>query len=203
MHTSAMIRMKWFVDNYIPKDKHVRVLDIGSYNVNGCYRSLFNGFDCEYVGADIEAGPNVDIVLKQPYCWMDIKNESFDFIISGNAFEHIEYPWLTMGQIKDKLKPGGYACILAPFNLSEHRYPKDCYRYYPDGMRALAEFVDLTVVDVTTGGVPEGIDVKIWIPSLNYDDTVLIARKGKISNEELESLPKLTQQVRSNTIFKA
>ena len=43
MHQSAMIRMKWFVDNYIPKDKKVKVLDIGSYSVNGNYKEFFKG----------------------------------------------------------------------------------------------------------------------------------------------------------------
>lgn len=202
MHISAMKRMEWFVNNYIPEDRHIRVLDVGSYNVNGCYKPLFKGFDCEYVGVDIEKGPNVDIVLEDPYSWNSIENNSFDFVISGNAFEHIEYPWVTMGQIRNKLKDDGFACILAPFNLSEHKYPTDCYRYYPDGMIALAKWAGLKVVNCTTGGVPEGVDVKQWILSENYDDTMLIACKTN-SEELLKNLPKLTSESRSFQIFKS
>lgn len=202
MHISAMKRMEWFVNNYIPKDRHIRVLDVGSYNVNGCYKPLFKGLDCEYVGVDIEKGPNVDVVLEDPYSWNNIENNSFDFVISGNAFEHIEYPWVTMGQIRNKLKDDGLACILAPFNLSEHKYPTDCYRYYPDGMIALAKWAGLKVVNCTTGGVPEGVDVNQWIPSENYDDTMLIACKTN-SEESLKNLPKLISESRSFQIFKS
>ena len=80
MHSSAMLRMKWFVDSYIPKDKEVRVLDIGSYNVNGCYRALFQGTEAKYTGLDVTAGPNVDIVPEDPYKWSEIQDNSFDYV---------------------------------------------------------------------------------------------------------------------------
>ena len=197
-----MKRMEWFVQNYIPKHEKIRILDVGSYNVNGCYRQLFTSsdYECEYVGLDMSPGPNVDIVPKDIYCWNEIESESLDFIISGNAFEHIEYPWKTMEQIHDKLKNQGIACIITPFNLSEHRYPTDCYRYYPDGMSALAKWAGLQVINCTTGGYPEGVDFNTWIPFENYDDTVLIAVK---SDEPIvrDNWPILKHQSRSKQIF--
>lgn len=201
MHQSAIKRMEWFIQNYIPKEQKVRILDVGSYNVNGCYRSLLGKYDCEYVGMDISKGPNVDVVVSDPYNWKELKDNSFDFIISGNAFEHIEYPWLTMEQVSSKLKPGGICCILTPFNLKEHKYPLDCYRYYPDGMIALAKWASLSVINCTTGGVPEGVDAKQWIPSENYDDTVLIAAKLGNSTGGVQDCPKLVTGVRSSNIY--
>ncbi len=68
MHKSSILRMQWFVDNYaskITKDK-VRVLDVGSYDVNGSYRHLFDKSKYHYTGLDMEEGPNVDIVLNNP-----------------------------------------------------------------------------------------------------------------------------------------
>lgn len=203
MHRSAMKRMEWFIQNYIPKDKQTRVLDVGSYNVNGCYRDLFRTYpNVEYVGLDLSSGPNVDVVPENPYYWDEdgLEDESFDFVISGNAFEHIEFPWLTMQQIYDKLKPRGIACIVTPFNLSEHRYPTDCYRYYPDGMIALAKWAKLDVINCTTGGFPTLEDQTKWNLLENYDDTMLIAGKS-LPKELIESLPKLTIQRRCNTIF--
>lgn len=200
MHTSAMKRMQWFVDNYVPKDKHVRVLDVGSYNVNGCYKSLLSNHDVEYVGLDIESGPNVDVVVADPYDWKELEDSSFDFVISGNAFEHIQYPWLTMEQIYKKLKPQGFTCILAPFCLGEHRYPTDCYRYYPDGFVALATWAGLQSIQATTGGLPAGIDEwtrNTWISSENYDDTVLIAGKDI---DVQQNYPKFSSEFRGHMI---
>lgn len=197
MHKSAMTRMKWFIDNYILKDAEVNVLDVGSYSVNGNYRSLFNGSKAHYTGLDISKGPNVDVAVKEPYDWDEIQDESFDYIISGNAFEHIEYPWLTMEQIYKKLKPGGIVCILTPFALGEHRYPTDCYRYYSDGLIALAKWAKLSVIECTVGGVPAGTTDPKWLDSNeNYDDTMLIAAKVT-SDADLSSFPKFGATLRT------
>lgn len=175
MHTSAMLRMSWFVDNYVKGKGKVRVLDVGSYDVNGCMRPLFDGTEAEYFGLDIEAGPNVDIVMNEPYNWDNIPDESFDFVISANAFEHIEYPWLTIKLIYNKLKHGGIACIHAPFSIPEHRYPTDCYRYFSDGFRALAKWAGFQVINITVGGVPSLDVTKEWD---GVNDTLMVVIKS-------------------------
>ena len=171
-----------------------RVLDVGSYDVNGCMRPLFEGTDVEYVGLDIEAGPNVDIVMNDAYNWDNIPNESFDFVISANAFEHIEYPWLTIKLINQKLKPGGFACILAPspFSIDEHRYPVDCYRYFSDGFRALAKWAGFQVINATVGGVPSLSVSKDWN---QLNDTLMICIKSN-ENINLNDYPALKYERR-------
>ena len=197
MHKSAMVRMSWFVDNYIKGKGRVRVLDVGSYNVNGCMRPLFNGTEAEYVGLDIEAGPNVDIVMKEPYDWSNIPDESFDFVISANAFEHIEFPWLTIKEIYKKLKPEGIACIHAPFNIGEHRYPTDCYRYYPDGFRALGKWAGFQVINVTNGGVPSMSAPAEWD---GVDDSLMICIKSN-SPFFISNYPVLKYERRTTNLY--
>ena len=70
--------------------------------------------------------------------------------ISGQALEHVEFPWKTFGEIRRILKPGGLFCLIVPSSGEEHRYPVDCWRYYPDSMRALAKDSGLEVVEVFT-----------------------------------------------------
>lgn len=188
MHKSAMLRMRWFVNHYVPHDRHIRVLDVGSYDVNGSYRELFQGRDVDYVGLDMSDGPNVDYVPKNPYQWDAIENGSFDFVISGNAFEHIEYPWLTIREMYRILKNGGFACVLAPNSIKEHRYPLDCYRYFSDGFRALAKWGGFEVVDVTVSGVPDEQVSAGWYAE-GYNDTTMVLAKG-IDQKRIASLPK-------------
>lgn len=188
MHRSAMLRMQWFVNNYILTNKHIRILDVGSYDVNGNYRGLFNGIDADYIGLDVEIGPNVDYVPDDPYKWDELEDGSFDYVISGNAFEHIEYPWLTICEIYRKLKDGGFVCILAPNSIHEHRYPIDCYRYFSDGFRALAKWGGFDVVDVTVSGVPDENASVEWYAA-GHNDTMMILAKG-IEKEKLVLLPK-------------
>jgi SAM-dependent methyltransferase len=126
--------------------KAISVLDVGSAGINGTYRDLFSFDGAKYIGLDIQPGPNVDIVVADPYRWNTLPDDSFDVIVSGQALEHIEFPWLIFEEIARKLKPGGLACLIAPSRGPEHRYPVDCYRYYPDGFRALAKWSRLRVL---------------------------------------------------------
>lgn len=196
MHLSSMKRMEWFIKQYIEsnlmgKDK-IKVLDVGSYDVNGTYKVFFSDEKYEYVGLDMADGPNVDIVPKNIYEWSEIENDSFDIVISGQALEHIEYPWLTMKEIVRVLKPTGICCIIAPSTIPEHRYPLDCYRYYPDGMKALAKYSGLDAIHVSTGGIPDEKASYEWDSIDN--DTILIAAKNLercIWGGEEENYPQL------------
>jgi SAM-dependent methyltransferase len=178
MHASSIIRMKWFVDNYaskISKNK-IKVLDVGSYDVNGSYKHLFIDDKYEYVGLDMEKGPNVDIVLENPYNWNEIETDTYDIVISGQAFEHIEFFWITMSEMTRVLKKNGLICIIAPNGFEEHRHPVDCYRFFSDGMVALARYTSLDTLHAHTNCAPSP-DSKGWYSKLNAD-SVLIAQKN-------------------------
>lgn len=134
-------------------DTRMEVADIGSYDVNGSYRSLFDNPHWHYQGLDLASGPNVDVVLTSPYR-LPFASESLDLVISGQAFEHVEYFWLAWLEVVRALKPGGKAFLIAPSRGPEHRYPVDCWRFYPDAYRALARWSATELVDVSTDWNP-------------------------------------------------
>lgn len=175
MHQSSMDKMTLFRDRYLTAKikEPLRILDLGSQDVNGTYRSLFLKRPWNYKGIDMVAGNNVDIVLRTPYIWKEISSESADVVISGQAFEHIQYFWITMLEVARVLKPGGICCILAPSSGPEHRYPLDCWRYYPDGMVSLAHFAQLEVMEAVTQWQDLGYDDG----SDSWHDSMLICRK--------------------------
>ena len=180
MHQSSTDNMLAFKRSCLEckKNEPLLILDLGSLDVNGSYREYFDISPWIYRGMDMTPGRNVDIVLQNPYCWQEIKSDSADVLISGQAFEHIEYFWITMLEIARVLKPGGLCCIIAPSGGFEHRYPVDCWRFYPDGFTALARFVRFEVVSVFTQreANPEYSD-----DSSKWQDTVLICRKPHFS----------------------
>ena len=172
-----MLRMKWFIDNYaskIAKEK-IHVLDVGSYDVNGSYKNLFDSSQYEYTGLDMEEGPNVDLIVENPYDWDKIQTDSFDIVISGQAFEHIEFFWITMSEMTRVLKQGGLLCIIAPNGFGKHRYPVDCYRFFSDGMVALARYVSLETLHSHTNCAP--IENSSGWYSEKSADSMLIAKK--------------------------
>jgi SAM-dependent methyltransferase len=80
-----------------------RVLDIGSLDINGNNRHLFD--QCEYIGLDIAEGKNVDVVsLAHEY--ME-KDSSFDVVISNDCFEHDMFYTKTFQNIVRLLRPSG------------------------------------------------------------------------------------------------
>ena len=184
MHLSSLEKMQSFVAKYSShfSESNNKVLDVGSHDINGSYRQIFSSDIWEYTGLDLCEGKNVDYVPDDPYRWERIKDESFDLVVSGQVLEHSEYFWLVFEEIKRVLKPGGLTCIIVPSSGPEHKHPVDCWRFYPDGMRALCKYVGLEVLLVDTD----------WEPEENEDgshlwkDTILIAHKIQGSPKEIQ-----------------
>ena len=153
MHLSSYEHMRELVDRYLNESQKMSVLDIGSYDVNGSYRTLFSKLQCSYVGIDLSSGPGVDVILDSPYRF-PIQSNSVDIVISGQAFEHIEFFWLTWIEMVRVLKPGGMIFLIAPSRGPEHRYPQDCWRFYPDGYRALAKLGKCELLEVSADWEP-------------------------------------------------
>ncbi len=169
--------MEWFEKNYSSKiqKNEIKILDVGSYDVNGSYKDIFADKRYKYAGLDMEKGPNVDIILKGPYDWSGIATDSYDVVISGQTFEHTEFFWVTMGEMARVLKKDGIMCIIAPNGFKEHRFPVDCYRFFSDGMVALARYVGLETLHAHTNAAPSR-SMKEWY-SHESADSMIVARK--------------------------
>ena len=134
MHQTAYENAKKFSQIWVTSN-HKFILDIGSYDVNGCLRPLFEGK--KYVGLDKIEGPNVDIVYQDKIPFDD---KSFDIIISTSCFEHDEFFWETFLEMCRVLKPNGLIYINAPSNGPYHAYPVDCWRFYKDSYPSLVKW---------------------------------------------------------------
>ena len=111
-------------------------LDVGAYDVNGTFRPLVYQRNWRYTGLDQIAGPNVDVVADDPFHFPFDAN-SFDVVISGSTMEHVTRFWDWIPELVRVLRPGGFLAIHTHWSFMEHRYPVDCWRIMPDGMRFL------------------------------------------------------------------
>jgi SAM-dependent methyltransferase len=149
MHRETFAIMEHLVHTCLSPEQPLCVLDVGSGDINGAYRPLFDRPRWCYAGADIAPGPNVDIVLADPYRW-EIPDASYDLVITGQAFEHIEFFWLTWLEMVRTVRHGGLLFLVAPSGGREHRWPVDCWRFYRDGMHALARYAGVDVLAADT-----------------------------------------------------
>jgi SAM-dependent methyltransferase len=104
---------KIFPEYFINK----KVLDVGSGDINGNNRSLFE--NCEYDGNDVIAAKNVTIVSKTKDLLFN--NNTFDTIISTECFEHDPEYKESLTKIYNMLKPNGLFCFTcASTGRAEH-----------------------------------------------------------------------------------
>ncbi|MEE9328322.1 MAG: methyltransferase domain-containing protein [Cocleimonas sp.] len=152
MHPSSLENMQKCYENYVCGDfianrNKITVLDIGGANVNGSYADIFSQDKFDYIAADIETGEGIDMVLKDPYK-IPVEDGSIDILISGQAFEHVEFFWLLFEEMSRVIKDDGWLFLIAPSSGPIHRYPVDCYRFYPDAYHALAKYTGINVIEV-------------------------------------------------------
>lgn len=149
MHHEAFEHMKTAFDSHIAPMGPGKVLEVGSKSRKAEYRGLFERHGWAYTGADLQEGPNVTAVLDDPFHF-PFEDRHFDAIISGQMLEHNSMFWLTFMEMSRTLRMGGVMVHVAPSRGPEHRAPQDCWRFYRDGMTALADWCGMEILHAST-----------------------------------------------------
>ena len=111
MHESAFEKAQLIRRAYLApfEDAPLDVLDVGSAVVadgqNRSNREAFANPRWRYTGLDIEAGPNVDVVVAEPYDWREVPDGSFDVVCCSQVFEHTQFFWITILEIARRAAP--------------------------------------------------------------------------------------------------
>lgn len=190
MHKSCLNKIDWFFDVYydhFPKseDGKVYVLDVGGEDINGDYFLDEKKYVRRNLNIDIATKP--DVLVKNPYNWSEVEDNSYDVVVSFNTFQHVEFFWETIKEMKRVVKANGILAIIAPSNRYDGKYPVACYSFNCDGFIAISKWANLEVIDVSIGGVPNKYADSSW--DSPHDDLMLIAKKG--DKRGCESYPRL------------
>ena len=141
--------MRKYIDEFAPRTTRVNVLDVGSYNINGAFRTILPG-GWKYVGIDRVNGPNVDVVMKDDYT-IPFPSNHFEVVLSGSCFQYVKNPFKLMASISEVMMSGGHVFICVPryeenglmglpASLCHNNDPSfDCWRFLKDGVTALFE----------------------------------------------------------------
>jgi SAM-dependent methyltransferase len=137
MHSSAYNHARLFFTQYW-NSSFTDVVELGSQNVNGSLRDHCPP-GVRYVGLDMAPAEGVDVVVK-PGTPCPFPDASFDVALTSSVFEHDTCFWDTFVDLLRLLRPGGLLYVNAPSNYAFHRYPLDCWRFYPDAGHGLKEW---------------------------------------------------------------
>jgi SAM-dependent methyltransferase len=112
------------------------LVEIGSRARSGVtYRDWFPA-GIRYVGVDVTAGDNVDIVADAHHL-TDVVRERFDFAFSMAVFEHLLIPWKVALELNAILNDGALGLIVSHGAWPLHEEPWDFWRYSKDAWRGL------------------------------------------------------------------
>lgn len=145
MHRNCeLIFRKYAMQHFRP---NMRVLEIGPNGFPTRFQTLVNDPSIKWETIDVADAPNsAGLTYKSTDGYtFPIADDRFDVVISANVIEHVRTVWRWMREVARVCKPGGMVITLNPVNWPYHEAPVDCWRIYPEGMRALYEEAGLSV----------------------------------------------------------
>lgn len=128
----------------LPDTRDLRVLEVGSRNVNGSYRGLIE--PCvEYIGVDLDGGPGVDVQCDAAELQTVIGRRRFDLVVCTEMLEHAERWAEVIHNLKAAVTPGGLLIVTTRSpGFPRHDYPGDWWRFTQEHMRDM--FSDFEII---------------------------------------------------------
>jgi len=142
MHLNSSLLFKRYAQDLFRNG--VSVLEIGPDAFPSAYQKIVNDPSIKWETLDMQALPSLTYVSLNE-CTFPIESNSFDIVLSGQVIEHVRRPWAWVRELARVCKAGGIVITISPINWEYHEAPIDCWRIYPDGMRALYLEADLNV----------------------------------------------------------
>lgn len=178
-----------------------RVLDVGSGDINGNNRFLFE--NCEYDGNDVIKANNVTIVSKTKD--LPFENNTFDTIVSTECFEHDPEYKESFAKIYDMLKPDGLFCFTcASTGRAEHgtrrTSPNDSYGTIGNLQDMSDYYKNLTELELNEE-LPLNQFFSVWDTYYNSNSKDLYFVGIKKGNYIFNSLEKYVNNYVANTSY--
>lgn len=167
-----------------------KVLEVGSYDVNGSVRNLFHTAS-EYVGVDLDAGPGVDVVAYGHE--VDHEDGAYDVALSGECFEHDQHWTATFENMMRMTRPGGLvAFTCASRGRPEHGTTRSDAVLSPGTQaQGLDHYRNLTAEDFE-GCLPLNSwfsEFRFWYMPLAFDLYFAGVRAGNVAGRPKARLP--------------
>lgn len=112
------------------------VLEVGPNDFPSTYRSLVTDPVSRWDTVDILDDSRLSFPRSDPYRF-PVPDGGYDVVFAANVLEHVPRVWVWVKELARVCRPGGVVITVNPVSWTYHAAPMDCWRAYPDGMRAL------------------------------------------------------------------
>ena len=148
MHPNSELLFETYARPYFQAG--MRVLEIGPDLAPSTFETLVGDDSIKWDTVDLADGhvhaPSQLTYTATSEYEFPIEDDLYDIVVSGNVIEHVRRVWRWMPEVARVCKVGGLVITVNPVSWPYHEAPVDCWRIYPEGMRALYEEASLTVL---------------------------------------------------------
>jgi ubiquinone/menaquinone biosynthesis C-methylase UbiE len=142
MHNNSKLLFAKYATPFFDGAK--RVLEIGPDGFPSSYRKLIPQEGLQWDTLDIIDSPKLTYPKSQLYSF-PVADNTYDIVLSGQVIEHVAKIWRWMPELARVTKPKGVVITVNPSSWPYHEAPIDCWRMFPEGMKALCEDSGLSV----------------------------------------------------------
>lgn len=147
MHSNSKLLFKKYGVSFIRANQ--TILEIGPDAIPSSYRECVSAEGLRWetieIQRDDKPGPQVDHVATSEYAF-PLPDAAFDIVLSGQVIEHVRKIWTWYRELARVCRSGGHVITVCPVTWPYHEDPVDCWRIYPEGMKALCEDAGLEPV---------------------------------------------------------
>ena len=140
MHTNSRLLFQKHARGFFRPG--VRVLEIGPDQFPSTYCSLVADPSITWDTLDIWQDARLTYSATSEYSF-PAPSDAYDIVLSGQVIEHVRKIWLWIKELTRVCKVGGLVITINPVSWPYHEHPIDCWRAFPEGMRALYEDASL------------------------------------------------------------
>lgn len=152
MHKNSILLFERYARRYFTPE--LRVLEIGPDRQPSTYFELAGGSFTAWDTLDFAGRVDVPLTYRTTAEYtFPVASDEYDMVFSAQVIEHVRKPWRWMPELARVCRPGGLVITINPVSWHYHESPVDCWRIYPEGMRALTEDAGLELVLSEWGSV--------------------------------------------------
>jgi SAM-dependent methyltransferase len=144
MHKNSQLLFAKYASNFFRPG--MRVLEIGPDKFPSTFQAIMKDKSLTWDTLDLYESEKLTYCSKSQYSF-PIADNAYDIILSAQVLEHVRKIWLWTKELSRICKVGGVVITINPVSWPYHEAPVDCWRVYPEGMRALYEDASLEVIE--------------------------------------------------------
>lgn len=144
MHKNSRLLFEKYARSYFQPEH--RVLEIGPDRHPSTYQQIV-GATATWDTLDFASRNDVPLTYRTTDEYdFPAPDATYDVVFAAQVIEHVRKIWRWMPELARVCRPGGVVIVINPVSWHYHESPVDCWRIYPEGMRALCEDAGLEVL---------------------------------------------------------